>query len=231
MVSAGGTPLTIHGCACVELELEGAKKFTTEVVVVSPLTSEAILGLDFIKRHRARIDLENKQLHLTDCNLPLRELEPVTAVKRKVRAERTAEVPPFSVVEVIAYLKEPVEESTTWLLEETTEKRAPAAVARALVQPAGTRVPVWLLNPRAEPLMVYAGTELAILEEVEARVESVCAVSGGGPATVSEEKREMLWKLVEESDPEFSGEEKELFLHLFSHTQMCLQYPRPTWDV
>ena len=96
----------------------------TEVVVVSPLTSEAILGLDFLKRHRARIDLENKQLHLTDCTLPLRELEPVTAVKRKVRAERTAEVPPFSVMEVIAYLKELFEESTMWLLEETTEKRA-----------------------------------------------------------------------------------------------------------
>ena len=58
----------------------------------------------FLKRHRARIDLENKQLHLTDCTLPLRELEPVTAVKRKDRAERTAEVPPFSVMEVIAYL-------------------------------------------------------------------------------------------------------------------------------
>ena len=82
------------------------------------------------------------------------------------------------------------------------------------MQPARTQVPVRLLNPRAEPLMVYAGTELATLEEVEARVESVCAVSGGGPATVSEEKREMLWKLVEESDSELSGEEKELFLHL-----------------
>ena len=107
-----------------------------------------------------------------------------------------------------------------WLMEETMEKRAPAAVARALVQPAGTRVPVRLLNPRAEPLMVYAGTELATLEEVEARVESVCAVSEGGPATVSEEKREMLWKLVEESDPELSGEEKELFLHLLSYADV-----------
>ena len=78
----------------------------------------------------------------------------MTAVKKKVRAERTAEVPPFSVMEVITYLKEPVGESTTWLLQETKEKRAPTAVARALVQPAGTRVPVRLLNPRAEPLMV-----------------------------------------------------------------------------
>ena len=102
LVSAGGTPLTINGSAFVELELEGVKKFMTEVVVMSTLTSEYILSFDFLKQHRARIDLENKQLHLTDCTLPLRELEPATAFKSKVRAERTAEVPPFSVMEAIA---------------------------------------------------------------------------------------------------------------------------------
>lgn len=47
LVSAGGTPLTIHGSACVKLELEG-KKFPTEIVVVNPLTSEAIVGLGFL---------------------------------------------------------------------------------------------------------------------------------------------------------------------------------------
>ena len=114
-----------------------------------------------------------------------------------------------------------------WLLEETTEKRVPAAVARALVQPEYTRVPVRLLNPRAEPLMGYAGTELATLEESEARVESVCAVSGGGPATVSEGKREMLWKLVEESDPELSGEEKELLPPSLIHRCVCGIHNRP----
>ena len=48
LVSAGGTPLTIHGSAQIEVELEG-QKYPTEVVVVSTLTSEAtcIIGLDF----------------------------------------------------------------------------------------------------------------------------------------------------------------------------------------
>ena len=35
LVSAGGTPLTIHGCVCVNLEL-GGRKFQTDFVVVSP---------------------------------------------------------------------------------------------------------------------------------------------------------------------------------------------------
>ena len=43
LVSAGGTPLTVHGCTSVRLQL-GEEVFVTDVVVVSPLTSEAILG-------------------------------------------------------------------------------------------------------------------------------------------------------------------------------------------
>jgi predicted aspartyl protease len=62
LVSAGGTPLTIHGCTNVELEM-GNEKFTAQVVVVSPLTSEAILGLDFLKEHEALIDLKSRNLH------------------------------------------------------------------------------------------------------------------------------------------------------------------------
>ena len=56
LISTGGAPLTIHGSARVELEL-GEEKFATEIVEVSPLTTEAILGLDFLSQHRASIDL------------------------------------------------------------------------------------------------------------------------------------------------------------------------------
>ena len=226
LVSAGGVPLTIHGCARVELELE-EEKFATEIVVVSPLTTEAILGLDFLSQQGASIDLVDKKLHLAECSLSLREPESATVGTKRVRAEKTTEIPPCSMMEVIGCLDEPVEPGTAWLLEETTEKRAPTAVARALVQPMNTRVPVRLLNPRAEPLMVDAVMELATLEEAETPVESVNAVSSGDPPAVGEEKREMLWRLAEQSGPELSGEEREMFFHL--HMQMCSRYPRPTW--
>ena len=48
LVSAGGTPLTVHGCACLTLNL-GGKIFPTNFVVVSPFTSEVILGIDFLQ--------------------------------------------------------------------------------------------------------------------------------------------------------------------------------------
>ena len=39
--------MMVDGCASVNLRL-GQETFESEVVVVSPLTSEAILGIDFL---------------------------------------------------------------------------------------------------------------------------------------------------------------------------------------
>lgn len=80
-------------------------------------------------KHRASIDLVGKKLHLAECSLSLREPKSVTDGKRRVRAEKMTEIPPCSMMEIIGCLDKPVEPGMAWLLEETTEKRAPTAVA------------------------------------------------------------------------------------------------------
>ena len=84
LVNVGGTPLNVHGSACVKLELEG-EKFSTEVVIVSPLPSEAILGLDFLQEQQAMIYLASKKLCLRGrgFDLPLRDSTPL-----RVRSEQ-----------------------------------------------------------------------------------------------------------------------------------------------
>ena len=106
LVSAGGTPLTIHGSARVELDLEG-EKFTT-IVVVSPLTSEAILGLDFLQGQQTSIDLATKTLSLKGGGraLPLRDptYTPPPAVACALVAPTSTTVP----VRLLNPLTEPV---------------------------------------------------------------------------------------------------------------------------
>ena len=70
-VSAGGTAFTVHGCVSVDLEM-GSQKFVTDIVVVSSLMSEAILGLDFLMEQQTSINLT---LHLNErgCIHGLRE--------------------------------------------------------------------------------------------------------------------------------------------------------------
>ena len=182
LVSVGGTPLNIHGSACVKLELEG-EKFSTEVVIVSPLPSEAILGLDFLQEQQAMIDLASKKLRLRDrgCDLPLRDLTPLRVrSEQPVLAVRTVEVPPCSMLEIEASIETPVE--GVWLVQEAVDKR-PEALACALVQPRANSVPVRLLNPWTEPVTVYAGTTLATLESVDFPAGAVNAVSGDAMVT------------------------------------------------
>ena len=104
-----------NGSARVELDLEG-EKFTTEIVVVSHLTSEAILGLDFLQGQQASIDLATKTLSLKGggCALPLRDptytLPPARGnTEVTVWAVGTIEVPPRKELEITASLDTSVE--------------------------------------------------------------------------------------------------------------------------
>ena len=64
LVGVDGSPLTIHGRAKVYLQLGG--KIITLSIVVSSLTNEAILGLDFLQDQLALIDLAKNKVHLSN---------------------------------------------------------------------------------------------------------------------------------------------------------------------
>ena len=63
LLGAGGEPLTVHGRSHITLGI-GSNLFVVDVVVVTPLTSQAILGLNFVVEQRATIDQPNRTLHL-----------------------------------------------------------------------------------------------------------------------------------------------------------------------
>ena len=213
LVGVDGSPLPVLGCARVEIDLAG-EKLPMDVVVVSTLTTEAILGLDFLHKYRANIDLGEKKLSLGDrrCILPLVEAnQPKQNANPCVRALETIQIPPCSEMEVMACLEEPLGDGT-WLMEGTQEKRVPALVARALVNANTSRVPVRLLNPRAEPVQLFKGTEVAVLELVDIPGEVV--ISNVGSDTISQEKREMLRGLVETQGAGLTMEQREQFYSL-----------------
>ena len=73
LVGVDCSPLTVHGNTTVDLHFNG-HSVTTDVVVVSPLTAEAILALDSLQEDQEYIDLFNRQVWLDDggLSLPLR---------------------------------------------------------------------------------------------------------------------------------------------------------------
>ena len=184
-----------------------------DVVVVSPLTADGILGLDFLQTQRASIDLDKEQVHLAECNCTISlhrpSLQPGNT-RVKVRAEKTLEVPAYSEIEIMACLERPIL-GGMWLLENVVRKHTSTVVARALVQPTPTHVPVRLLNPMPESVTIYAGKEIATFESVEYSTNPVNHITEGTRTDQEAEQSDILWKLVEESGAQLDEVRKKHF--------------------
>jgi transposase InsO family protein len=184
------------------------------MVVVSPLTSEAILGLDFLQAQQAVVDLGNKTLSLREsgCSIPFDTPAPVMSCAniQQVRTSRTVEVSGRSVTEVPAYFDTPGD--GVWLLEEAMARGNPLAIARAIIEPTSTSTLVCVLNASTEPVTLYAGAVIATIQPIDLPVE-VGGIDCQVP-DVDEQKREVLWKLVEGSAADLTPGEREIFYNL-----------------
>ena len=214
LVSAGGTPLSVHGCARLGLGL-GGRKFQVEFVVVSPLTSEAILGIDFLQAQQATIDLGRGNLLLREsgCDIKLNVPTPLQTpiTEQKVCISSTVEVPPPCVMEVQAYVDR--DAGGVWLVEEAVEKELEVAVARAIVEPKSAVLPVCVLNVSDQPVTLYAGAMVATMTPIDPPV-GVDNIENAVASEVDGEKQQTLWQLAADSSTELTPGEIETFYHL-----------------
>ncbi len=89
-------------------------------------------------------------------------------------------------------------------------------MARALVEVASDRVPVRLLNTRSEPVTVYAGMEIATLEQAEVPVATVAAGTANCGSFPDEGMQAMLSSVAKDTETELSADEKERFFNVLS---------------
>ena len=221
LLSAGRTPLTVHGRAHITLGL-GTGNFEVEVLVASPLTSPTILGLDFLLQQQATIDLASQTLRLAERGQSIPLEDPGTGTRTPefpISCATTVEIPPRSSMQITGSTTTPLE--GVWLLEEAPGKRLRVAVARGIIKPKTTELPLVVLNTSEEPVTVYSGTKMAVLQQVELPVtKEVGVVDQGGEGVVPPWKQEMLWGLVEKSATNLTQGEQELFYQLLSYADV-----------
>ena len=74
--------------------------------MVSPLTSEAILGIDFLQAQQVKIDLGHRVLHLCESGCDIHLTEPATVcpapTEQLLRIRDTVKITPRNVVDVAA---------------------------------------------------------------------------------------------------------------------------------
>ena len=191
LVGVDGTPLQTCSTS-VTLELNG-NRLPVEVVVISPLTSEGILGLDFLHEQRVSIDLASEELRLRGQGIiiPLRIPLPNSCSCVSVRAVSNIDVPAGNGTGSNGM---PRWTRAEWHLDHGRLLYQYYLGRLAVVQPKlRNMIPVRLMNCTSEPHTVYAGKQIALAETIS---NNACLAAQGSAkprsTTLTQEKEEML---------------------------------------
>ncbi|KAL5517635.1 hypothetical protein EMCRGX_G003217 [Ephydatia muelleri] len=173
--------------------------------------TKAILGLDFLEANSCVIDCGQKVLTFPSQKLSIPFLSKTTteqgvATVGLVLKEKTV-VPAGSEMEVMVKIAGPVTNGT-WFVGHKSATCNGVMVANAVVSPSSNEVPVRILNPRDEMVVLKKGTQIASMEFLEQDpVINISTVMKN--AEVSLECQNILWDLVSKVGSHISESERE----------------------
>ena len=206
----------------VHLTLSKNVVFDNKFLVVEGMTVEAILGLDFLETFKCMIDSGDRKISFPNEKLVLPLLDVNQKVSKTVCLflQRKLTNPAESEVEVMVDIASggvgdnPV--VGTWLVERCQTGRCDVLVARAVVCPTGSTVPLRVFNPHKEAVRLWKGLEIAQMEPLDkdppissdTHLLTISAVT-----EVSPSEHKVLWDIVS-TITHLSNSEKELLFVL-----------------
>ena len=160
LVSVTRAPLQFLGTLWVALHIRGIP-LECDLLVLDGLTTDGILGLDFLCCHQCVIDFQLKSLNFTGTplSIPLAPI-PVLAAHASVNAFATATTTIPAYTEQIITL---TERNGTWLLEQNLPWSSGLQVARAIVYNE-MNIVTSVINVTTEPLTLPQGSLVAKLQ-------------------------------------------------------------------
>ena len=128
-------PLQVRGVSKVELKLAG-EIFHCPVLIARSLTSDAILGLDFLEANYCTLKMADCELTFPEHGVTVSLCEPSLdpdLVQARVTLDEMLTILPFSMLETTAKVNGKVR-GQTWVLQECKTKQLPVKVASGLVR-------------------------------------------------------------------------------------------------
>ena len=165
LVGVQGSPLQILGSSQVKISLS-REEFESSVLVVDCLTTEVILGRDFLSRYKCTVDVGENLIHFKEKGVTMcLDCPPggQQIARISVTLGTTLSVPPQSEIEVMATVSKSAVNGM-WMIEGCHEEKLSVLIARSLVLPTREEVPIRLMNPRSECVTVKQGTVVAEME-------------------------------------------------------------------
>ena len=218
-----GNSLDSHGSCelCINI---GGRLFNHRIFVLSDITTEALLGLDFLEAHGCTLALGAGELHFSRiggkvplCKGGQPDMVLPTAV---LRVTATTRVPAMSEMEVLATLEGPAPDGM-WLVEGRKTSSPPVLVARAVVTAqAQQSVPIRILNLGKGDVTLHGGSKVAMASPVDGPEVIECSAqdSHTEPSKPADLEGD-LWNSIERVGDRLTQEQQEVlytFLHSYS---------------
>ena len=204
IAAVDGSPLKVRGKIELEIKL-GKRLFSHEVLVVSDVTSGAILGLDFLQKYDGIFDIAKKRIRLAGRYYNL-----VAACERagccRVMMSEGIVIPPRTEVIVRAKVKSSKSFGSA-VVEPSLQlnKFEGVLLARSIIDLGKQKViPVRLANVTDEAKVINKG-------EVIAKAQVVEQVVPDGESNVQIDKQDdpVIQELIERTTKDLEGDEKE----------------------
>jgi len=221
LVGAEGSTIPVRGVAKLDFTMAGIL-MTAEFLVTDQLSSEAILGLDFLEQNKCIINAEQHTVHINGKAISLgpRPGKGTSPSTLHVVISERLHIPPLSEMEVTGSTMQSVKllQGHPYLIE-PTDSQTPAMIATAVFSPSladgeRTLIPLRVLNPLSQPITIHKGTKVAQICEIP-EPEAITPASSVGldasttPSNVPLEAKEELWKLVGKSAANLTAQQQE----------------------
>jgi hypothetical protein len=172
--AANGTPIVVLGRAKVPIYL-GTRRFTVDALVTEHVL-EMIIGISWLKEHRAKWDFHHNKISIDGVSHTLCSKHENAWCRRVIVAEDVT-IPPRSeyvLMTNVAYRDISAAQSTNddeWMTEASEPVRG-LHVPHTLIASDVHKVPVRIMNSTAKPITLKARTVVADMNPVEAVLPS-----------------------------------------------------------
>ena len=163
---ADSGPVVCHRCGKEGHFVRGCAARVKQMLVVDCLTTEVILGRDFLSRYKCTVDVGENLIHFKEKGVTMcLDCPPggQQIARISVTLGTTLSVPPQSEIEVMATVSKSAVNGM-WMIEGCHEEKLSVLIARSLVLPTREEVPIRLMNLRSECVTVKQGTVVAEME-------------------------------------------------------------------
>ena len=177
--AANNSPIGILGKVNVLLEVNDTQRSYHEFYVVSEMISEVILGLDWLMNHQVVIDTSKMLLKFPDSHCqPLTVHDSSLKNPAVVELSDDIEIPGRHEIIQTAHVRNPmINESVLEPNFNLAEKGV--FVASVLVRPKEQKVPIQIVNPGADTVKLYKGTNVGCLHQIDVELNDPVLQSKG----------------------------------------------------